>query len=96
MSEIKFGTGQFGKPIPAKTTRNLGISAFILSTMSSYMASASYIPADLSSALQGFTSFGATICLGLIPFFGVETSQKTVPIEEVASMETDDKKEVKP
>lgn len=91
MAEIKFGIKSLNKPIPAKTTRNLGIAAFVLSTMSSYMASASYIPANLSSALQGFTSFAATVCLGLIPFFGVDTKQKDVPIEDVTSMETDKK-----
>lgn len=93
MSEIKFGIKSLKKPIPAKTTRNLGITAFVLSTLSSYMASAGYIPANLSSALQGLTSFGATICLGLIPFYGVDTSQKEVPIEQAAVIETEpDKK----
>lgn len=77
--------------MPAKTTRNLGIAAFIFSSLSSYMASADYIPAALSSGLQGFSSLGATICLGLIPFFSVETSQTTVPISEVTSMESDKK-----
>lgn len=92
MSEIKFGIKSLNKPIPAKTTRNLGITAFILSTLSGYMASASYIPAPLSSALQGLMSLGASICLGLIPFFGVDTTQKSVPIENAAVIETDTKK----
>lgn len=89
MAEVKFGIRSLGKPIPAKTTRNLGISAFVLSTLSSYMASAGYIPANLSSALQGLASFGATICLGLIPFYGVETSEKSVPIEKASVIETE-------
>lgn len=93
MTDIKFGLSSFNKPIPAKITRRLGISAFVLSTLSSYMASAGYIPAPLSSALQGLMSLGATICLGLIPFYSVDTSQKNVPIGEVTSMETEPKKE---
>lgn len=87
MAKVSFGLSSFSKPMPAKTTRNLGIAAFIFSTLSSYIASASYIPAALSSGLQGFASLGATICLGLIPFFSVETPQKTVPIEDVGSMD---------
>lgn len=83
MAETKFGLNQFGNPLPAKTTKRLGIIAFILSTLSSYMASADYLSAPLSSALQGLLSLGATICLGLIPFYGVETTQKKVDIENV-------------
>lgn len=93
MPEIKFGIDHIRKPNPARITRNLGISAFILSTLSGYMASANYIPAVLSSALQGIFSVAASICLGLIPFFGVETTQKKVDIKNVASLETEDKKE---
>lgn len=91
MSTIKFGLGSFHKPIPAKVTRNLGISAFIFSTLNTWLMTAEFIPATLSSILQGLSGLGAMICLGLIPFFSVETSQKTVPIGDVSAMETEKK-----
>lgn len=83
MNNVKFGMNQFGKPLPAKTTKVLGITAFIFSTLSSYMSTATYIPASLSSSLQGIMSLGSTICLGLIPFYGV---QQQSPAEEIKTI----------
>lgn len=91
MSKVSFGLGGFNKPTPAKTTRNLGIIAFILSTLNTWLMTATFIPANVSSVLQGLSGLGAMICLGLIPFFSVETTEKNVPIGEVTSMETDTK-----
>lgn len=88
MSEIKFGIKQFKNPMPAVTTRNLGIAAFIFSTLNTWLMTAQFIPAILSSVLQGLSGLGSMICLGLIPFFGVQTTQKRVDIKDVASIET--------
>lgn len=92
MSTVKFGLSSFNKPMPAKTTRNLSVLAFIFSTLNTWLMTAQFIPAALSSVLQGLSGLGAMLCLGLIPFFSVETSQKTVPIGEVSAMESDNKK----
>lgn len=89
MAEIKFGIKSLKKPIPAKTTRRLGIMAFVLSSLSALVGSLNFIPADLSSALQQILSWAASLCLGLIPFYGVEIDKKSVPIEQAAVIETE-------
>lgn len=91
MADIKFGINSLSKPIPAKTTKRLGVMAFILSSLSGIIGTLSFIPAGVSTNLQQILSWAASLCLGLIPFYGVDTTEKEIPIEKATVIETDSK-----
>lgn len=92
MAKVKFGPDQIGKPNPGKITRNLAIAAFVFSTINTYMGAETHIPPILSSVLQGLCGLLATVCLGLIPFFGVEVTQQKVDIDKVDVVKEDEVK----
>lgn len=89
MAFINFGANQLNNPTPAKISRGLDIAAATTAAIGTWIGTAAFIPAALSTVLQSVCGLITTICLVVKPFFGVtDTGKKTVPIEDVTTMET--------
>lgn len=87
MAEIKFNHKQLNNPTPQKVSRKFKIIIAIASAMTTWLGTANFIPANVSTVIQSVIGLVVLVCLALEPFFGVETNQKKVPIEDVGSME---------
>lgn len=92
MTAIKFGTSQLGNPTPAIWGNGIQVYTVIASIILAWIGTANFIPAGLSSTIQSILGLTIGIANGLKPFFGVETTQKSVPIEDVKEIETEPKK----
>ena len=87
MAEVKFGRKQLSNPTPKGVAFNINIIIGVCTAVSGWISSASYIPAKPSTITTSILSLVVLICMGLKPYFGVETSDKKVPIEDVGEME---------
>lgn len=87
MAEVKFGRKQLNNPTPKGVSFNINIIIGVCTAISGWVSSASYIPSNTSSIIASILSLVVLICMGLKPYFGVETSDKEVPIEDVGEME---------
>lgn len=90
MAAIKFGVSQISKPTPANWSNGIQIFTVIAAVVVAWIGTnaAAFIPARQSGIIQSILGLLITIANGLKPFLGISTSQTTVPIEQVAEMET--------
>lgn len=84
---VKFGAGQLNNPTPAGWSNGIQIYTVIAAIILAWIGTANFIPASTSSITQSILGLTIGIANGLKPFFGVETTQKQVPIEDVKEME---------
>lgn len=84
MASIKFNMGQFNKPTPLSFVRIVMIYTAVAGFFNTWLQSGQDLFGEntthLISQLVSLTNGLAAV---LLPFFGVETSQKNVPIEDV-------------
>lgn len=88
MKEVKFGSKQYGNPTPVKVNNIVQVFTVIAAAVLAWVGTANFIPANVSTVIQSVLGLLITIANGLKPFFGVETNQKKVDIEDVGSMDT--------
>lgn len=93
MANVKFGVNQLNKPTPANLANIIQIYTVIAAVIVAWIGTnaASFIPANVSSIIQSILGLGIGIANGLKPFFGVATTQKSVPIDQVQEMNTTQK-----
>lgn len=97
MATVKFGTGQIKNPTPSGLSNYIQIFTVIGAIILAWVGTANFIPLQTSSVIQSVLGLLIGIANGIKPFFGVETSQKTVPIEDVKAMdESSDLSTIKP
>lgn len=83
---MKFGAAQLGNPTPRNIGRIFKIVIAINSSITVWMGTADYIPSFTAKVVGSILSLVTILCVALEPFFGVETKQKDVPIENVTEM----------
>lgn len=84
---VSFGAKQLKNPTPSKLSNVIQIFTVVASLVLAWIGTASFIPAYESGVTQSILGLLIGIANGLKPFFGVETSQKNVPIEDVGAMD---------
>ena len=87
MAEVKFGRKQLNNPTPKGIAFKLNVVMAISAAISGWVNSVDFIPARPSSIVASILSLVVLLCMALKPFYGVETNEKEVPIEEVSEME---------
>lgn len=92
MGEVKFGRKQLVNPTPKGVAFRLNVIMAVCTAVSAWISSVAFIPAQPSTIISSLLSLVVLICMGLKPFYGVETSEKSIPIEDVGQMEVDEKK----
>ncbi len=88
MAEVKFGTKQIGKPTPANV--NLWVRVFTVAgaIFMAWMATASVMGPHTKDIINQILGLLLGLANGLAPLFGVEIQSKTVPTDQVTSIET--------
>lgn len=87
----KFGTSQFGKPTPAGVSTLLDFIASMLGIINAWLLTASYISHNFSDIAGSIiTGLLIPVTLNLKRFFGVNTTQTDIPIEQVGEMKETD------
>lgn len=88
MNKVKFGTSQVGNPTPASLERKakifIGVSGLILA----WMPTNNLVPLHIQEIITPVTNLFNSVIIFLLPYFGVQVDRKTVPVDDVASMET--------
>lgn len=84
---ILFGSKQLKQPTPASVSNGIQIYTVVASVVLAWIGTANFIPLNTSSVLQSILGLTIGIANGLKPFFGVSTTQSSVPISEVTAME---------
>ena len=86
---VKFGPKQFKNPTPTKLGNGIQIFTVVAAIVLAWLgtATANFIPLKESGITQSILGLLIGIANGLKPFFGVETTQKEVPIENVSGMD---------
>ena len=88
MSIVKFGRKQLGNPSPANISSIIAVFTVIASIVATWVGTANFIPAKPSTIIQSLLTLLIAIANGVKPFFGVETNQQRVDVEDVTEMET--------
>lgn len=92
MGEVKFGRKQLLNPTPKGVAFRINIIMAICTAVSGWISSVGFIPARPSTITSSLLSLVVLICMAIKPYYGVETSEKNIPIEDVGQMEEDEKK----
>lgn len=87
MATVQFGTGQLKNPTPSGLSNYIQVFTVVGAIVLAWVGTASFIPLQTSSIIQSILGLLIGIANGIKPFFGVETNQKTVPIEDVTAMD---------
>ncbi len=86
---ILFNRHQINKPTPAGISNAIQIYTIVASSIVAWIGTnaASFIPSKESGIIASILGLTIVICNGIKPFFGVSTTQESVPIEQVTAME---------
>lgn len=87
-NQIKFGTDQTSNPTPRGVARLFKIIIAVNSAVTIWLATADYIPSYTAKVFGSILSLITLLCVALEPFFGVQTSQRRVDIEDVSQMKS--------
>ena len=92
-NEVKFGRREIGKPIPANLIFWCRVYTAVGAVLMIAVKSAPFI--DTGSILQQSCEWFFTSTIGIanvmLPMFGVQVSESTVPTGDVTAMETETK-----
>ncbi len=90
---MAFGKKQLGNPTPAGVSTIIDVSSAICGVLITWVSTASFIPNIVTNIVSSILGLVIGILLAIKPFFGVNTTQKTVDIENVSSMEEPENKD---
>lgn len=93
MTRVKFGRKQIKNPTPRGIAFRLKIAMAICTASSAWISSVSWIPAKPSTIISSCLSLFVLILMGIMPFYGIETDEKKIPINDVGEMESDNSKD---
>lgn len=91
MAEVKFGRKQLENPTPKGVAFKINVAMAIATAVSGWVSTTPYIPSKPSSLITSLLSLVVLILMSIKPFYGVETSKSSVPIEDVGEMEVEHK-----
>lgn len=83
MSEVKFGREQLRNPTPSRVAKILDIFTGIAGVVVAWIGTADFIASYDAKVSQSILGLLIGIAQVLKPFFGVDTRQQNVPIEDV-------------
>jgi hypothetical protein len=86
---VSFGRKQLKNPTPSRLSNGIQVFTVVGSLVLAWIGTASFIPAYESGIMQSILGLLIGIANGLKPFFGVETTQKRVAIEDVGEMDSE-------
>lgn len=84
---IQFGTKQLKNPTPSSVGNVIQVFTVVAACVLAWIGTANFIPANLSSVIQSILGLLIGISNGLKPFFGVQTNDNKVDIENVSAMD---------
>jgi len=87
MANISFGASSFNKPTPSRLNNWIQIFTVVGSLILAWVGTANFIPAKESGIIQSILGLLIGIANGIKPFFSVDTTQTSVPIEDVTAMD---------
>ena len=87
MAQVKFGTKQLGNPTPSRIGSIVKVFTVIGSIVLAWVGTAGFIPLETSGIIQSILGLLIGIANGILPFFGVQTRQDEVPIEDVKELD---------
>lgn len=85
---IKFNAAQLKNPTPTKLSNCIQVFTVIGGIIIGWVGTANFIPAQTAGVVQSILGLLVGIANGIKPFFGVETNETEVPIEQVGEMDT--------
>lgn len=88
MAQIKFGTSQLSNPTPSKVSMGINIFIAVGGVIIGWIGTADFITSYNAKVTQSIIGLAVSLAVVLKPFFGVETSLKNVPIDDVKEMES--------
>lgn len=91
MPEVKFGTGQLSNPTPSRVSKILDGFTGIAGVVIAWIGTADFISSYDAKVAQSILGLLVGIAQVLKPFFGVQTNQRNVPIDDVKEMKSPDK-----
>ncbi len=91
MAEIKFGFSQKNNPTPTNVGNLMDLITIIVSFLSVSLTMAPFITSKDTMIINWLSSVIAGLSQILKRFFGVNTSQTNVPIEQVGEMQMPEK-----
>ena len=86
MAQVRFGRKQLANPTPSRIGSVVKVFTVIGSIVLAWVGTANFIPLNTSGVIQSILGLLIGIANGVLPFFGVQTIQTEVPIEDVTSM----------
>ncbi len=96
MSDVKFGRKQLKNPTPTKIGSAITLFTVIASILATWVGTATFIPAQPSTVIQGVLTLLIAISNGIKPFFGTDTlSSGMVDVDNVSEMESKPEEENK-
>lgn len=90
MTQVKFNRKQLANPTPKGIAFWLNVVMAVCTAVAGWISSVSFIPAKPSTITSSLLSLIVLICMAIKPFFGIETDEKKVPIDQVGEMEVPD------
>ena len=88
MTNIKFNAKQLKNPTPSKISNAINVFTVIAGVIIGWIGTADFVPIHTTSVVQSILGLLLGIANGIKPFFGVETTKESVPIEEVTAMDS--------
>jgi hypothetical protein len=85
---IKFNAAQLKNPTPTSLSNCIQVFTVIGGIIIGWVGTANFIPVQTSGMIQSILGLLVGIANGIKPFFGVETTETEVPIEQVGEMDT--------
>lgn len=87
MSAIKFGYKQLTNPTPANYDRTVKIFIGVSGLLLAWLPTNNIVPHHIQDIVTPIVNLVNSVMLFLLPFFAVQTSGVSVPVEEVTQME---------
>lgn len=84
---IKFNAQQLKNPTPATVSNIVAVSSVILGVFIGWLGTQNIIMPHWTAILSSISGLLLAILNGLKPFFGVQPTQDSVPIEKVTAMD---------
>ena len=92
MATIGFGRKHLKNPTPSRLANAIKIFTVIGGILLGWIGTVNFIPLGTSSIIQSILGLLIGIANGVLPFFGVNTTQTEVPIENVTQMDAGEDK----
>lgn len=88
MADVKFGIPQIKNPTPSTLNLWVRIITVVVAVFMAWMATASVMGPNTKDIINQICGLLLGLINGLAPLFGVETTSRYVPADQVTAMDT--------